>query len=107
MHDVDAFEAQVSAYPAVTVLANRTQGSVVVADTTAEFGPSAAFGLSKAAQDAGFHDFEDVGAKAHKLPHWSEGGELWPTGSPARLALIELLNDRFGPLHDPRGQRPH
>ena len=100
MHDVDAFEAHVSAYPAVTVLANLPQGTAVVADTTADFGPAAAFALVKASQDEAFHDFEDVGVKAHRLPHWFEGGELWPTGSPARLALIELLNDRFGPLHD-------
>ena len=38
MHDVDAFEAQVSAYPAITVLANEPQGPVVVADTTADSG---------------------------------------------------------------------
>src|SRR5699024_8422863 len=30
-----------------------------------------------------------------------DGGELWPTGSPSRLALIEHLNERFWPLHDP------
>lgn len=101
MHDVDAFEVQVSAYPAITVLANRPQGSAIVADTTAEFGPSAAFALAKVSQDDAFHDFEDVGVKAHKLPHWFDGGELWPTGSPARLALIEHLNDKFGPLHNP------
>ena len=34
MHDVDAFEAQVSAYPAITVLGNHAWGSAVVADTT-------------------------------------------------------------------------
>ncbi|MGH3249058.1 MAG: hypothetical protein ACRDOI_23025 [Trebonia sp.] len=38
---------------------------------------------------------------AHRLPHWFDGGEFWPTGSPARLALIEALNDRFAPLDDP------
>lgn len=101
MHDVDAFEAQVSAYPAITVLANRPQGPAVVADTTADFGAAQAFALAKATSDSSFHDFLDVGVKAHRLPHWFNNGSFWPTGSPARLALIELLNDRFGPLHDP------
>jgi adenine-specific DNA-methyltransferase len=101
MHDVDAFETQVSAYPAITVLGNTRQGSVVVADTTASFGPTSAVALATAAQDAAFTDFTDIGVKAHRLPHWFDGGELWPTGSPARLALIEHLNDRFFPLHDP------
>ncbi|GLY82014.1 Eco57I restriction-modification methylase domain-containing protein [Actinoallomurus iriomotensis] len=103
MHDVDAFEAQVSAYPAITVIANQRQGSVVVADTTAEFGESAAQALSKWSLDLSLTDFSDTGVKAYRLPHWFSGKELWPVSSPARLALIEHLNDRFWPLHDPEG----
>lgn len=102
MHDVDAFETRVSAYPAITVLSNKRQGAVIVADTTADFEAASAFALAKAALDDDFADFTDTGVKAHRLAHWFEGGELWPTGSPARLALIEHLNDKFGPLHDPR-----
>jgi adenine-specific DNA-methyltransferase len=101
MHDVDAFEAQVSAYPAITVLANHAQASVVVADTTAAFGASSAAELVKVVSAEGFTGFSGAGVTAHRLPHWFDGGELWPTGSPARLALIESLNDRFGPLDDP------
>lgn len=101
MHDVDAFEALVSAYPAITVLSNRAQGSAVVADTTSDFGAASAFALAKAIEDESLGEFTDVGVKAHRLPHWFSGEEMWPTGSPARLALIEHLNDRFGPLHDP------
>ncbi|MGH3249059.1 MAG: Eco57I restriction-modification methylase domain-containing protein [Trebonia sp.] len=48
MHDVDAFEAQVSAYPAITVLANHAQSSVVAANTTATFGASSAAALVRA-----------------------------------------------------------
>lgn len=99
MHDVDAFETQVSAYPAITVLANHPQSSAVVADTTAEFGASSAFALVKASQDDVLTDFTDIGVNAYRLPHWFDGGELWPTGPPARLALIERLNDHFDPLH--------
>ena len=101
MHNVDAFEAQVLAYPAITVLGNQAQGSAVVADTTAAFGASSAASLAQAVRDEAFTEFSGIGVKAHRLPHWFDGGELWPTGSPARLALIENLNDRFGPLHDP------
>jgi adenine-specific DNA-methyltransferase len=100
MHDVDAFEEQVAAYPAITVLGNHSQASAVVADMTREFGPQSAFALAKASQDEGFEEFSDLGVRAHRLPHWFGGGELWPTGSPARLALIEHLNDQFGSLHD-------
>jgi len=102
MHDVDAFEDQVSAYPAITVLANRPQGTAVVAETTSEFGQEQASALVKAASDEDFRAFSDIGVKAHRLPHWFDGDGFWPTGSPARLALIEHLNDRFEPLCDSR-----
>jgi len=101
MHDVDAFETQVSAYPAITVLANNAQGSVLVADTTSEFGAESAALLVRAAANGARNDFEAAGVKAHRLPHWFNGGSFWPTCSPARLALIEHLNDKFLPLHDP------
>ena len=101
MHDVDAFEAEVSAYPAITVLGNHPQGSAIVADTTAAFGASSAAALGQAVRDEAFTEYSGVGVIAHRLPHWFDGGELWPTGSPARLALIEHLNDRFSPLDDP------
>lgn len=101
MHDVDAFRAQVSAYPAIMVLGNHPQSSAVVADTTSAFGPGTAAELVRAMGDATADRFSGTGVTAHRLPHWFDGGELWPTGSPGRLALIEHLNDRFGPLHDP------
>jgi adenine-specific DNA-methyltransferase len=101
MHDVDAFDAQVSAYPAITVLANHAQSSVIAADTTAAFDASSAALLVQAVSAKEFTEFSGSGVIAHRLMHWFDGGELWPTGSPARLALIETLNDRFGPLDDP------
>jgi hypothetical protein len=101
MHDVDAFEREVSAYPAITVLGNHAQVSAVVADTSAAFGESSATALMQAVRNEVVTKFSDVGVTAYRLPHWFDGGELWPTGSPARLALIENLNDRFGLLDDP------
>jgi hypothetical protein len=100
MHDVDAFKEQVSAYPAITVLGNHAQETAVVADTTAGFGASSAAALVMAVKDKAFTQFSGPGVTAHLLPHWFESDDLWPTGSPARLALLEDLNDRFEPLHD-------
>ncbi|WP_229812274.1 Eco57I restriction-modification methylase domain-containing protein [Lentzea flava] len=100
MHDVDAFESAVSAYPAVTVLSRREQGRAVVAEATSQF--TAASARELATWTAGSETAaEGVGYRAFRLPHWFSGDEMWPSGSPARVALIEHLNDNFGPLHDP------
>jgi hypothetical protein len=102
MHDVDAFEAKVSAYPAITVLRRGKQGPAVVADTTAEFGAASAAKLASwSVADQSSLEFTASGVAAHRLPHWFPGGEMWPSGSPGRLALIEHLNDHFASLHDP------
>ena len=101
MHDVDAFETQVSAYPAITVISNRPQGVAVVADTTVEFGESSARKLTKAVNSDGFEDFRGGGVRAHSLAAWFTGSDLWPAGSPVRLALLERLNEHFYPLQDP------
>jgi hypothetical protein len=102
LHDVNAFETQVSAYPAITVFANTPQGSAVVAETTAAFGQASAQQLVAAMTDDACTGHTGAGVVAHRLPHWFGADGLWPTGSPARLALIEYLNDHFAPLHDPR-----
>lgn len=100
MHDVDAFEAQVSAYPAITVIGNHAQSTAIAADTTVEFGPASAAALIKASGDESLTEFSELGIRAHRLSRWFDGSELWPTGSPARLALIDRLNSRFAPLQD-------
>lgn len=102
MHDVDAFETEVSAYPAITILGNHPQASAVIANTTAAFDASSAAELLKGIRDDSSDSFTGVGFTAHRLAGWFEGGGLWPTGSPARLALIEELNKQHGPLHNPR-----
>jgi hypothetical protein len=98
MHDVDAFEEQVSAYPAITIISNAAQGPAVAADTTSTFGAEQArefcAWVAKSAQpritQSSYH--------AARLPHWFAGDDSWPAASPARLAMLEDLNDRFGPL---------
>lgn len=100
MHDVDAFEEQVSAYPAITVLRNAPQGAAIAADTTCDFTDKPAKQLVRWATKTS-ESFSAVGVKAHRLPTWFPGDESWPTGSPARLRLVEELRERFQPLHDP------
>jgi adenine-specific DNA-methyltransferase len=102
LHDVDAFESHVSAYPAVVVLRREKQGSVVVADTTTDFGGASAAQLVRWTKkgESSSKSFEATGVAAHRLPHWFPVDESWPTGNPARLRLMEHLKTRFQPLHD-------
>lgn len=101
MHDVDAFEDEVSAYPAVTVISNKPQGPVTVGDTTDRFGEDQARQLVEHARAADVSSWPKVGPyKLASLPHWFEGSSSWPQGSPERLAMVEYLTDNFPPLED-------
>lgn len=102
MHDVNAFEAEVSAYPAITVLANRPQGAVTIVDATAEFGAeSASAAVAFVASVA--PEAEGSGFKAARLPSWFEGSDLWPAGGPREIRLLEDLNERFPTLEQTGG----
>ncbi|GLW49094.1 type II DNA modification methyltransferase [Streptomyces sp. NBRC 14336] len=101
MHDVDAFEEQVSAYPAITLISNRAQGAAVAADADRSFG---------AQQARGFVDWYVGGEssavstgsyEAARMPHWFPEEDSWPAASPARLAVLEELTERFRLLEDP------
>ncbi len=99
MHDVDAFHEQVSAYPAITVIRNGPQGQAIAADTTQ------GFGAPEAQEFVAWSRSREIRVRkptyhAARLPHWFPGGSSWPAGSPARLAMLEDLSDRFRLLED-------
>ncbi|MEV0380513.1 Eco57I restriction-modification methylase domain-containing protein [Nonomuraea sp. NPDC050643] len=99
MHDVDAFHEQVSAYPAITVIRNGRQGPAIAADTTQGFGASEAqefVAWSRSRQTR----VRRPTYHAARLPHWFPGESSWPAASPARLAMLEDLSDRFRLLED-------
>jgi hypothetical protein len=100
MHDVDAFDEAVSAYPAITVIRHASQGPAIAADTTRAFGPAQArHFLDWAAGDG--HTLDDAPTHhAARLPHWFTGEDSWPAASPARLAMLEELADRLPLLED-------
>ncbi|WP_309227985.1 Eco57I restriction-modification methylase domain-containing protein [Micromonospora sp. CMU55-4] len=100
MHDVDAFEEQVSAYPAITVLRRAAQGASTVVDTRRSFGPQDAPELVESIRANAPTAVSSGSFTAARLTHWFTGEGPWPTGSPSRLALIESLNDRFPLLED-------
>ncbi|MDT0445283.1 Eco57I restriction-modification methylase domain-containing protein [Streptomyces johnsoniae] len=102
MHDVDAFDDQVSAYPAITVISNRPQGAAVAADTNRSFGAEQArdFADWYAASESATAAMTSF--RAARMPHWFSEEGSWPTASPARLAVLEDLTERFRLLEDTR-----
>ena len=101
MHDVDAFDEAVSAYPAISVIRRKDQGRAVLADTTSEFGPGDAGQLLRWTRGLRRRAKHTGAFQVAELPYWHNGPEAWPARSPDRLALIADLERRFPRLEDP------
>lgn len=100
MHDVDAFESRVAAYPAVVVVRKASQQTAVVAEAKRSFDRKSAERLSRWA--GGTSRYKSTPAfEAHRLPGWFDGSGSWPTGSPRTLAMVAGLERHFPPLEDP------
>lgn len=102
MHDVDAFEEEVSAYPAVTVIRRRSQAKPVVASTTGAFGERQAARLSAWASGRSAKPLALDSVQAARLPGWFRGAESWPSAKPEHLSVLAALERRFPSLEDPR-----
>ncbi|MGH7574178.1 MAG: Eco57I restriction-modification methylase domain-containing protein, partial [Longimicrobiales bacterium] len=102
MHDVDAFEDDVSAYPAIIVLRNGAQRRAAVAGASADFGAADARDLSSWVKQTRHRTLSSRAVEASQLDSWFDGSDLWPSGSPAQLAMIAELERKFPPLQDPR-----
>ncbi|MBQ0986296.1 Eco57I restriction-modification methylase domain-containing protein [Streptomyces sp. F63] len=102
LHDVDVFDEQVSAYPAITLISSRAQGPAVVADTTRAFGPAHARDFAAWCRSGSGEQVAAEAFQAARLPQWFPGEDSWPAASPARLAMLEDLTERFALLEDAR-----
>ncbi|MET9960276.1 Eco57I restriction-modification methylase domain-containing protein [Streptomyces sp. NPDC006326] len=102
MHDVDAFDDQVAAYPAITVISNGPQATAVVADANRSFGAEQARDFAHWYADGRQPAVTTDSFQAARMPQWFPEEDSWPAASPARLAVLEDLTERFRPLEDTR-----
>lgn len=102
MHDVDAFEEDVSAYPAIVVLKNQAQGRAVAVEANRGFGAEDAAKVTAWARKPHRCVLTEPTFEASYVDRWFEGRDLWATGSPAQLALLADLEARLPPLEDSR-----
>lgn len=100
MHQTDAFEEAVSAYPAITVLRRAAQGPAVVASATSGIESVAPARLVShlTATRRGAASACLPGLTAAHVPEWFPGGEPWTRTTPARTALLAYLEQHFAPL---------
>ncbi len=101
MHDVDAFEDEVSAYPAVVVIRNDEQGRAAVVDTTARFSAEDAHRVVDWVNKGHSGRTRSESFEASRLGGWFDGNRLWPTGGPGQLALLAEIESRWPTLEDP------
>ena len=100
MHQTAAFEEEVNAYPAISVIRRATQGPAVVASASNDLEqvPTAHIvaHLTTARRAASITTLP--GLTAAHVPEWFPGGEPWTRTTPARTALLAYLEQHFEPL---------
>jgi adenine-specific DNA-methyltransferase len=99
MHNADAFDDEVDAYPAITVIRRKVQGPTVVASAgpDAEHFPSALFATLEATARGELHRVPG-GLRTARVDKWFTGSDPWPCHSPEQLILLRRLEDQFPKL---------
>jgi adenine-specific DNA-methyltransferase len=93
-HNVDAFESEVSAYPAVTIIAREPQSTVVVAKAH----PGIETAERAAVLDLLANARSSAILRTARFPDWFRGGEPWPCSSPEALQFLKHLEATCLPL---------
>jgi adenine-specific DNA-methyltransferase len=101
MTGVDAFEEEVDAYPAITILRRSPQNEgPLVVEATPQFDSVAASEVTELAAAAKPDHVHRPGYQGARLGAWFSGPGGWPHGSPDRLAVIADLEARYPALED-------
>lgn len=101
LHKADAFQSDVSAYPAITVIRAGAQHEVVVAragPTVSTLGSAGIRAVLRSAVTADGAAISHGGVKVARVSKWFADAEPWPCYNPERLALLKRLEAQFYPL---------
>ena len=100
MHNANAFDDDVSAYPAITVIRRGRQTRAVVASAgpAAEYASGSALVASLRSAVDGKTGSVTAGLTTAVVESWFTGSDPWPCSSPTRLAVLRRLEERFEPL---------
>ncbi|BDC49808.1 type II DNA modification methyltransferase [Bryobacterales bacterium F-183] len=104
MHQANAFDDDVSAYPAITIIRKADQRDALVASAkpTAEaHGGRLLAGMVNAMRSGQGTSSAIPDLNCALVHTWFQDADPWPCSSPARLALLRRLEDDFEPLESP------
>lgn len=94
MHNANAFDDEVDAYPAITVIRHKKQQSTVVASAGQEAENIQPRQLAATLQTE-HRGVLPQGIHRAVVKTWFKGGDPWPCHSPEQLALLRRLEDQF------------
>ncbi|MCE9537107.1 MAG: Eco57I restriction-modification methylase domain-containing protein, partial [Nitrospirae bacterium] len=97
MHHANAFDDEVDAYPAITVIRHNKQQTTVVARADQDAENIQPRQLAETLQTNG-RDILPQGIHRAVVKTWFKGADPWPCHSPEQLALLRRLEDQFPPL---------
>jgi hypothetical protein len=102
MHTANAFQDEVDAYPAITVIRRQMQGAAIVASAGPEVEntPSGELAVSLLGSANGKRAALPVGLRAARVATWFKGSDPWPCHSPEQLALLRRMEEDFSPLEE-------
>lgn len=97
MHHANAFDDEVDAYPAITVIRHEKQQATVVASADQDAEKIQPRQLATMLQTNG-RDILPQSIHRAVVKTWFKGADPWPCHSPEQLALLRRLEDQFPPL---------
>lgn len=100
MHDAAAFDTDVYAYPAITVLSHSGQGAVITAQAAKSFGPKDAESFRDWTIKTKSTSLAQPSITGARLPRWHVDDDSWPEGSPQTLEWLENLAEKVPLLED-------
>jgi adenine-specific DNA-methyltransferase len=99
MHNAAAFQDDVDAYPAITVIRRQSQGATVVARAGVEAEYISREQLAATLKgDTAKDAKQPPGVRAALVQTWFTEGDPWPCSSPEQLALLRRIEEQFPPL---------
>lgn len=100
MHDVNAFEDKVAAYPAISVIQNARQGSALVCNASPSFDAPAAHRLLTIHERGPAPVPHDPDFRLSWTAGWFRRAGSWPDADPDRLGSLTSLEARLPLLED-------